>query len=192
MNSYRCSMCGEPCRNLLRICERCRFTEPSPLASDSAAEEMRRIFLWEHVPHPRLLAAAWFACAGAIPGILFLMVATRNDHPNPSAWFYILGTWLVTIALAAFYGSTFGARILDPLDVGTGAQAFWQGTVVAGFSFVTFIFLLSLYSGLQRGSLDFLSAFVLLMVFGSMLVGWAVLLVGGLAGWLLFKKYRCG
>ncbi|MBV9957806.1 MAG: hypothetical protein JO360_05260 [Acidobacteria bacterium] len=192
MSSDRCKVCGEPYRNLLRICERCRSVEPAPLASEAAAEELRKIYLWEHVRHPRLLAAAWFAVAGAMPGVLLLLVVTLNNSLGASVWLAYLGLWLSTAAMAAFYGGTCGAKILDPLYIGTGGQAFWQGCAVAFLSFVTFGFLLSIFSSLQAFSFNFFTAFLLFMFFGGILVGWAVMLVGGLAGWLLFKRYRCG
>lgn len=194
MDNDRCSVCGQPYQNLLRICERCRYVEPvyrvQADAPREAAEEIRKIYLWELVEHPRLLAAAWFAAAGAIPSLIFSLIARRT--PGNSAPLMYIGFVLVTAAIAGVYGAALGALILDPLHVGTGFRAFGLGCVVAGLSFVTFAFLLSLVSGLQVNSFDFFSAFVLFMFFGFILVGWALLLIGGVAGWLLFRRYRCG
>ncbi|HEV7376475.1 MAG TPA: hypothetical protein VGN95_17310 [Pyrinomonadaceae bacterium] len=195
MNSDRCSICGVPYQNFLRICERCRYAEPVYKFQDDAAREeageIRKIYLWELVEHPRLLAAAWFAAAGAIPSLILLIIGSRTPGNSAPLMFWIV-LLLVTAGIAGVYGAALGALILDPLHVGTGFRAFVLGCVVAGLSFVTFAFLLSLVSGLQANSLDFFSAFVLFMFYGSILAGWAVLLIGGAAGWLLFKRYRCG
>jgi hypothetical protein len=193
MNGDRCSKCGRLFMNLLRTCELCGYSEPGlderEYAAQEAAEEIRRINLWELVKHPRLLAAAWFAGAGAIPGLLVILLASYDGTAPP---LIIFGLWIATILIAGVYGAALGALILDPSRVGTGSQAFLQGGVVAGFSFVTFVFLFSLYFGLQPGPFDFFTAFFIFMLYGSLLFGWLVLLIGGLTGWLLFRKYRLG
>lgn len=191
MNGDKCSKCGRLYMNLLRTCELCGHSDPGlderEYAARDAVEELRRINLWEMVRHPRLLATAWFAVAGAIPGLLVILLASLGGDAPPRL---VLVIWMATILIAALYGAALGALILDPTRVGTGSQAFLQGGVVAGFSFVTFVFLFSLFLSFQSGHFDFFTAFFALMLYGSLLFGWLVLLVGGLAGWLLFRKYR--
>jgi hypothetical protein len=191
MNGNSCDNCGTRYRNILRICERCGYSEPGLSAQDYAAQdaaaEIRRIDLWETVNHPRLLASSWFAGAGAIPGLLIIGLVSAGGAAPP---LIIIGAWIATALIAGVYGATLGARILDATRIGTGPHAFLQGGLVAGFSFVTFIFSISLYLDRQSGPFSFFTAFFALMLYGSLLVGWLVLFIGGLAGWLLFRKYR--
>ncbi|MBV9211534.1 MAG: hypothetical protein JOZ52_12930 [Acidobacteria bacterium] len=156
-------------------------------ASPLMNEERRYIYAWELLERPRLLTAGWFAVAGAIPGfvIMLLLGGFRNGTGT------VMLMWLATAAIAALYGGALGVEILKPESIGKGSQAFGQGCLVAALSFVTFIFLISVLTGMQQGRLDFFTVFFTLMIFGSLLVGWAVVLLGGLAGWLLFKRYRC-
>ncbi len=151
-------------------------------------EERRNIYSSDLVKHPRLLTGGWFAVTGAIPGFVFLLVI--------GVFRYGLNTritlmWLATIIMAGSYGAGFGRGILDPLSVWTGAQAVWWGCLVAILSYITFVLLISLIAGIEKGLVDFISALIGFLTLGTLFIGMPLALIGGLAGWLLFKRYCC-
>jgi len=69
-------------------------------------------------------------------------------------------------------------------------QTTLKGLAVAGASFLTYIFVVSFGVaglGFNNGD-DLLKLFMLLLVYGSMMVGWLVAVVGALAGSLLYQR----
>lgn len=190
MNDYRCQNCGLSHYTYARICDGCGETlhnvEARHESHPEVKEEFRMIYRCERVEHPRILSALWFACAGSIPTIVIWFFLLWRD---PYADFIFSWIAILPTALATFYGSCLGARIVDPAKVVTSFGAFWRGLLIAFLSFITLITALSLL-GDELNFHEFFRTFVFLLFFGSILAGWEVLIVGGLAGWFLYTRYR--
>ncbi|MBV9926118.1 MAG: hypothetical protein JOZ96_13955 [Acidobacteria bacterium] len=130
--------------------------------------------------------------AAAIPCGLVLAVVLLNEWLNSPLNFllYVLVLFVVPIHIARGWGAWLGAAILDPSATQGAGVAALRGAAVAGASFVTYLFALSLCFGSFSSSPveNALNLFILLMVGGTILVGWLVVAVGALAGGLLYGK----
>lgn len=190
MSDYRCQNCGLPHDAYASVCDGCaetfRKVETNNEFQRVAKEEFRRVLRCEQVEHPRLLSAIWFACAGSIPSLAIWGFSLWRD---PYADFNFNWIAVLPTALATFYGSLLGARIVDPAKVITHARAFWRGVLIAFLSFITLITAFSLL-GNEMNSQIYFRNFVFLLYFGSIFAGWEVLIIGGLAGWFLYSLYR--
>src|SRR4030095_4454127 len=82
---------------------------------------------------PRLLAAIWFALTACIPIVLFFWTfgSAALLEPGVASVFGAL-----PIFLAAFFGFTIGARILDQQCVMQGYRAVLLGMLIATASYV--------------------------------------------------------
>jgi hypothetical protein len=91
-------------------------------------------------------------------------------------------------------GFIYGCRIIDPLYSISAGGAALRGALVAFFSYVLFITLygvIVLTNFLKAASLsDAAGIIVLVFVVGFILVGWLLLIIGAVAGWLLFRVSR--
>src|SRR5215212_10152555 len=139
-----------------------------------------------------MYAGDWFMRAAAVPCSLILALALCNE-PSQSAtaflmYFFIL--LLGPVIIAGGWGAALGAEILDREQTRSAGRATFLGLVVAGVSFVTYLLILCFCLsgfGLDPRS-SFFGLFILFLVYGSLLVGWLVALVGALAGALLYKR----
>lgn len=149
---------------------------------------------------PRLLAAGWFACAAAIPVIFFCGASggfTRNGLDGVELRGLLLFA-AMPVSAAALFGFRVGSRIVDPLNCGTVGGAALRGMWVAFLSYLLFIGacgvlgILAAAAG-QSGSLgDAAGMALLLFVVGMFYVGWLVLIVGAVAGMVLFVAAEQG
>jgi hypothetical protein len=143
------------------------------------------------VEHPRLLAAIWFACAACAPGLIVVWFALRDGQPFD----YQMALLLVALpsAVAGLYGALLGRGILDSYDVNTGFQSFLRGALIAFLTYLTFIpagFLIIIVKSPSENFGMLFKFFIAVMIYGFVLVGWWGVLLGGLAGWLLYKVHR--
>jgi len=179
-----------PLKNLATACELCSYSEAGNLSREADGES-RRISRMVAVRHPRLTAAFWFACAACVPGlILFLFIGWRQ-----AATSFALVVTLLPASLSCFFGALIGWAILDSSRVMSGLEAFVRGLVVAFLSFATVAALITLalfYFGpsSDRVTTNIIVAFMTVLIYGFVLVGWWATLLGGLAGCLCYVKYR--
>jgi uncharacterized membrane protein len=146
-----------------------------------------------------LFAGVWFSAASCIPVIFTFLVS-----PNPHFSFTVILLFvLIPISVTFFSGLALGSDILNPNKVKTSKEAMIKGLMVALLSYVIFVLLFALYTGFYQTIFDrnphefltvdfaknLLFGLVLVGIFGSIVVGWLVLIIGTIAGWLLFK-YR--
>ena len=150
---------------------------------------------------PRLIAAGWFAAA-ALMGVLSVLVGlsslsapSQGRGVGDSHQFALLGIMALPIAIASFLGFALGSRILDSRQRRSGPRSMVLGMLIAFLSYLMMpIFNLVWVLILRGPGVDYqnalaTSAYWILAVWGvgAILVGWLLLIVGGMAGFLLFK-----
>lgn len=145
----------------------------------------------------RLLAGLWFAVAGCIPvSFVFLSGLVAADNINSKVILF----GILPVLIAGICGFRLGSSILDANLVKNSKQAIMQGIKVALFSYAFFIPLFSLgtafYFSIYEASPnrtfvdDFMGGLLgsLFAGFiGLILVGWLIVLISAIAGWILFK-----
>lgn len=197
MRDKRCQHCGLPYRTLAGVCEHCGSTSPEGETQHEFQQvydhEWRRTSPESAVKHPGWLSAFWFGCVTCIPGLIVLGFAIKGGESEVllSAIILILGP----AAIASLYGARLGPGILESDDITTGFRSFQRGALIAFAIFITFsplaILILTVigpYASQNRTKL--LELFFFVMFWGFVLVGWWGVLIGGLAGWLLYKLFR--
>jgi hypothetical protein len=146
-----------------------------------------------------LFAGLWFAVASCIP-VIFIFVVLLDSYDFVSK---ILLFAVLPISITFLLGFGLGSDILIPHKVKTSKQAMIKGLKVALSSYLVFIPLFAISIALYHSifdrtphewlAVDFVrSLFASLIIasyFGSIIIGWLVLIVGAIAGWLLLK-YR--
>jgi len=148
----------------------------------------------------RLLAAGWFAGAACVPVCaFFLFIWVMMANAGSDVRFTqetIRFVWLfaaIPISAAALMGFMFGCQIVDPLFRTTAWRAALRGTLVAFLSYVLFVvgYGVSAAVSTDLPRTDSLIHGVSVMAFvffiGLVLVGWLILIAGGLSGWLLYR-----
>lgn len=137
-------------------------------------------------------AAKWFMCAASIPCGLLLVALLVQEPPGTISEF-LLNALIIAAApviTAGVWGAMLGEAILDPAATRSMGRAALRGVGVFVASFLSYIFIVSLglsALGLNSGE-DSLKLFILLLVYGSVMVGWILCLVGALAGAQLYKR----
>lgn len=140
----------------------------------------------------RVYAADWFTRAAAIPCSVVLAAAYAAEAPGSVSSFLLM--FLVILAgpavIAGGWGAVLGASILDPAATRGAGRAALRGLAVAAAGYATYLFALCLFlGGLDSGGRgDFFKLFIVVLVYGTLLVGWLVPVLGALAGALLFKR----
>jgi hypothetical protein len=177
MLSHNCTHCNAANDMHTPSCWYCHADLAAQLTADGAQAD-EGIGLRE-----RLRAGVWFACAGAIPAVLFLLLFGGRTLDLQALLFFLLAP----STIAGLFGEFLGASILDEGEVSTAAEACWRGLVVAVFSFITYLIVLVVPFTRNPNAPDPFATFLFLCFYGSIFVGWLVLLVGASAGWLLFK-----
>jgi hypothetical protein len=178
MNITRCEQCGLINWQVEEKCQHCGLSLPQEQSFDLAANDSGVPAKPGIVEHPQLSAGLWFAGAGSIPALLFVMTAGGSRSLSTAAFPLFV---LLPAFVAGVCGACFGSSILDPSRVQTPAQAAGRGFIVAAASFLFYILLISVVAS---GGV----AFFFLLFYGSIIIGWLVAIVGALAGWLLYKR----
>ena len=179
MNINRCEQCGLINWQIEEKCQHCGLDLPRERSFDVAAHKSTVVVQPGIIEHPQLSAGLWFAGAGSIPAILFVLVAGGGSGSLFTGAFLLLV--LLPTFIAGVCGACFGSSILDPSLVRTSGQAAWRGFIVAAASFLFYILLLSVVTSAG-------AAFLIFLIYGSILIGWLVAIVGALAGWLLYRR----
>jgi hypothetical protein len=138
----------------------------------------------------RLVAALWFTLTGGVTGggvVLYDLVRPlRNTRVEMG---FLLFLYVVVPGLLAGVSGFFiGAGILNPSRVTGARQAGVRGLLVSGAAWLVFAVIMASVSA--RGSSASLSYMLfLVLVFGSVTVGWVVAAAGVATGLLLYR-YR--
>lgn len=130
--------------------------------------------------------------AAAVPCSLILVLALCSEPPQSATVFllYFFVLLLGPVVIAGGWGAALGAEVLDREKTRGVGRAAFLGTAVAGLSFVTYLlvlcFCLSGFGLDPSGS--FIGLSILFLVYGTLMFGWLVGLVGALAGAQLYKR----
>lgn len=135
----------------------------------------------------RLLAGVWFAVAGAIPVAYYFLVSGQDYRPRFSVAFTLLLFIGVPILTAGLSGFALGYTILDPGEVKSVAQAMVRGLMVSLLSYLFFFMVSSLILTVNNnGEPGFIIGWAVFFLYGFILVGWLIAIMGLVGGWLLF------
>jgi len=146
---------------------------------------------------PRLIAAGWFAAA-ALMGVVLVLSPSALGGKQPLQGgasaksvvpFLALPAWI-----ASFFGFAVGARILDSQRPRGAARSMLTGMMVATQSYVAMpvsqllaIMILGSHDARLASPANAVYWTLLVWGVGAVLVGWLLVIIGGLAGFLLFK-----
>ncbi|MCM3873550.1 MAG: hypothetical protein ND895_22935 [Pyrinomonadaceae bacterium] len=152
---------------------------------------------------PSLLVGIWFAAASCIPLSLVWIefVFGALGKPWHALLGRVLGLCVLPILIAFVIGLWFGSDILEPDRVGTSGRAILRGGLVAMSSTLVYSLILGLFAGIWMSIserppgngpiLDALQLFLVglagTLVLSLFTVGWIAVIVGAIAGWLLYK-----
>jgi hypothetical protein len=132
---------------------------------------------------PRLLAALVFGGAGLLlPTLWYLPVI------GPSRNAVVMTLYIGLPGLAAAVAGAVGEPWLDPARCRSGGRAVARGAGIAAGALVVFAPLLALgLKWTEPGWSNPLGLAALILWFSVIAVGWAVAVVGGVAGWLVWR-----
>ncbi len=137
-----------------------------------------------------LFAALWFAVAAAIPVGFFFLVFLVS--PFTSGTLHRVITTVVPILAAGIGGLWLGAGILDEKRTKSSIGAAGRGLAIAALSYL-FLFVFELIFGTiynnERNSEDtyrLVELITSMFLYGLLLFGWLIVLVGAAAGVLLY------
>jgi hypothetical protein len=138
----------------------------------------------------RAYAGLWFMAAGSTWVLSLSSVFLSGPPPVPPVEGVL---WFVTLPIVAngLIGALLGAYILDSHRVRSGWLAAFLGLMVSVLGFLCYALLVSAREGYWHGSLSIEQSFVqmlfLMLLVGSLAIGWMVVMIGGVAGWLLYR-----
>ena len=143
---------------------------------------------------PRIFAAVWFGAAAFIPIIVFFVVFARGGDSSgqSSGGSILMGVWFFLafpVSAAVFFGFSVGARILDFERKRSASRVMFRGMLVAILSYLAMPFSFIIANAFANRSEPFPNmVYWVLVIFGvgAVLVGWLVVIAGGVAGLLLF------
>ena len=133
---------------------------------------------------PRLLSALTFGVAGLLLSALWFLPLIAPSH-NP----VVLVLYVGLPGLAAAVAGGLGAPLLHPTRCGSGSWAALRGAGIALAALVVFAPLFALVlKWTEPGWSSLLSLTALILWFSLLAMGWAVVVVGALAGWLVWHQ----
>lgn len=139
-----------------------------------------------------MYAADWFVRAASIPCGLIFAACYLGAPPNSAAEFLLafVATLAGPVIIAGGWGAWLGPSILDPRETRSAGLAALKGLCVTGASFVTYIFAICFITCISDSGSggNFCGLFLMLLIGGTIFVGWLLAIVGALAGVLLFRK----
>lgn len=141
-------------------------------------------------------AGVWFMAAGVIPTLFVaLILLTTTDFAGNSfiqsprdALDFAVWFMLIPLLLTGIIGSLLAASILDPHKVRGGWHAALRGLLVLVSAFLLFSVVISLRETSENEYQTFFRTWILMLMVGSVAVGWLVVMVGIIAGWILYKQ----
>ena len=134
----------------------------------------------------RAYAGLWFMAAALILMLyrigVFLLAASESHTLEVVIWFTI-----IPLLITGLLGSLIGAAILDPFKVTSGWHAALRGLIIAVLVFLISSILISVWDSYNNEYTSFIGTFLMMLIIGSMVIGWLALIVGTFAGWLLYR-----
>jgi len=135
----------------------------------------------------RAYAAIWFMAAALIPLLYrirdFLLVASEPNTLEIVSWFVI-----VPLLISGVLGFLIGAAILDPYKVSSGLHAALRGLLISVLAFLLSSILISAWDSYNNEYTSFIGTLFMMLIVGSMVIGWLAAIVGSFAGWLLYQR----
>lgn len=143
----------------------------------------------------RLFAGLWFAVAAAIPVALHFLIFLI--FPLSSGIIYQVVTSVVPILAASIGGLWLGAGILDEKKTKSAIGAAGRGLAIAVLSYL-FLYIFEIIFGViynydlnSEESFRLIEVITTMFLYGSLLFGWLIAIVGAAAGGLLYL-FRSG
>ncbi|MDQ2856533.1 MAG: hypothetical protein M3R68_09405 [Acidobacteriota bacterium] len=135
----------------------------------------------------RAYAALWFMAAVLLP-VLFVF-GTFLQAPAPRADILEVVIWflLIPLLITGLLGSLLGARILDSTKKRSGWGAAFRGLLITGAAFLFSAIIISAWDAHKNEYTRFINTLFMMLLVGSMVIGWVVVLIGATAGWLLYQ-----
>ena len=135
----------------------------------------------------RLYAALSFILAGAIPGVCAILYDYDRFETVYSPLSVLMFLYvLIPAILAGSSGFVFGADIFNPEKVSTARRAAARGLLVSLVAWVAYAPILSGWMG-KAFNMSFLQKLLLVLIGGSLIMGWLIAIVGMATGLLLFN-----
>ena len=135
----------------------------------------------------RLYAALSFMVAGGIPGVcLILYELDQFKRVRTKLSFFLFLYIIIPGLLAAISGFILGADILNPDKVRSARQAAFRGLCVSMAAWLAFVPILSMLIGSET-NMGFLHKLLLVLMFGPVVAGWLIVIVGTATGLLLYR-----
>jgi hypothetical protein len=133
----------------------------------------------------RAYAGMWFMAAGLVPFLYRLpdLLPTALS----SLTLELVGFILVPVLVTGLIGSLLGAGILDPYKVRNGWHAAFRGFIIAALSFLLSAILISAWDVSNNEYESFVNLLFMMLIVGTMVIGWMAVIVGTFAGWLLYQ-----
>lgn len=135
----------------------------------------------------RLYAALFFMLAAGIPGVA-LILYDLVQHGRLGDTLSVILFWYLIIPgiLSATFGFLIGADILNPHKVRSARQAAARGLYVSLAAWLAFVPIMIMAAG-KDAYMSFLQKLLLVLIFGSVIVGWLIGGVGIATGLLLYR-----
>lgn len=135
----------------------------------------------------RAYAGIWFMAAALIPLLFrirdFILLAPPATHTSD----VVIWLMIVPLFIAGLLGSLIGAAILDPYKVTNGWHAALRGLIISVLAFLLFSILISAWDSYNNEYTSFIRTLFMMLILGSMVIGWLAAIVGTFAGWLLYQ-----
>ena len=125
--------------------------------------------------------------AGTIPGVCILLYdAIKNGKLGATVAFLVILYIIIPGFLAGVSGLFIGAGILNEKEVVNGRQAAARGLYVSIAAWLAYVPILSAMAGANLNT-TFLYRLTVILLFGSVLVGWLIAGVGIGSGLILYR-----
>jgi hypothetical protein len=139
----------------------------------------------------RFISSIAFMIAGSISGlsvILYDLASTQNFHDLQTKKLWIVILYLIVPgSLASSFGFIIGGDILDSNKVKTSWQAGVRGLYVSVASWLVYAVVMTFVVESYPNNSSFVGTFILILLFGSALIGWWVAVLGIVTGLLLYR-----
>jgi hypothetical protein len=125
--------------------------------------------------------------AGGVPGVFAIVHdLARYGELGTTASFLVCYYFVIPGVLAGIAGFLFGTAIRNPNKVKSAGHAAVRGLVVSLVAWLAFVPILSNVAA-QAMNMSFLQKLSLILLFGSLFMGWLIAGVGIATGLLLYR-----
>ena len=136
----------------------------------------------------RALAGLWFMVFALVP-VFFVSSSFLSGPPGGRALEAVVWFLFAPLLVTGFLGALLGASILAN-RVKSGWRAAFRGFLISVLAYLLYSILVSSWEGYyNHGSFSIVESFAqmlfLMLVVGSVIVGWTAVILGTVAGWLL-------